>query len=158
MLRSRHKRLPNVGRLGGDDVPMESPHPPRDLPHVAILRVFEARTWLCGPSQKHSLTCYSRPVPRRLLSPLRDFFHINILTSPHLIRPHLHIRQRPTMSRYSKRSMLAAALPLLGAGVGAVPCVQFDASWGLYAFGGSEDVKLGTSDSWGCTSIHLHSP
>lgn len=55
------------------------------------------------------------------------------------------------MTRYSKRSALFAAS--LFAGAGAVPCVSFDASWGLYAFGGSEDVKLGTSDLWGCESI-----
>ena len=55
------------------------------------------------------------------------------------------------MTRYSKRSALFAAS--LFAGAGAVPCVSFDASWGLYAFGGSEDVKLGTSDSWGCAFV-----
>jgi len=49
----------------------------------------------------------------------------------------------------SKKTVLAA-LPFI-ASAGAVPCVQFDADWSLYAFGGSEDVKLGGSGSWGCT-------
>jgi len=40
---------------------------------------------------------------------------------------------------------LAALLPLLAT---AVPCVQFDTSWNLYAFGGSQDVNLGQSSSW----------
>jgi hypothetical protein len=48
----------------------------------------------------------------------------------------------------SKKTILAA-LPFI-ASAGAVPCVQFDADWSLYAFGGSEDVKLGGSGSWGC--------
>jgi hypothetical protein len=48
----------------------------------------------------------------------------------------------------SKKTILAA-LPFV-ASAGAVPCVQFDADWSLYAFGGSEDVKLGGSGSWGC--------
>jgi hypothetical protein len=51
-------------------------------------------------------------------------------------------------TRPSKKVVLAA-LPFI-ASAGAVPCVQFDASWNLYAFGGSEDVKLGGSGSWGC--------
>lgn len=34
--------------------------------------------------------------------------------------------------------------------VDAKPCVQFDASWNLYAFGGSEDVSLGQNTTWGC--------
>ena len=34
----------------------------------------------------------------------------------------------------------------------AKPCVQFDASWNLYAFGGSEDVMLGQNTTWGCES------
>lgn len=47
-------------------------------------------------------------------------------------------------------AVLAAATALAaGVSVSAVPCVQFDAEWSLYAFGGSDDVKLGTSDSWG---------
>ena len=40
---------------------------------------------------------------------------------------------------------LAALLPLLAT---AVPCVQFDTQWNLYAFGGSQDVNLGKSSSW----------
>lgn len=31
----------------------------------------------------------------------------------------------------------------------AIPCVQFDTAWNLYAFGGSQDVNLGQSSSWG---------
>lgn len=42
---------------------------------------------------------------------------------------------------------LAALLPTL---VAAVPCVQFDTQWNLYAFGGDKDVNLGQSSSWGC--------
>ncbi|TXT11057.1 hypothetical protein VHUM_01808 [Vanrija humicola] len=40
---------------------------------------------------------------------------------------------------------LAALLPAL---VAAVPCVQFDAQFNLYAFGGEQDVSLGPSSSW----------
>ncbi|KAJ9101629.1 hypothetical protein QFC20_005158 [Naganishia adeliensis] len=36
--------------------------------------------------------------------------------------------------------------------VDAKPCVQFDASWNLYAFGGSEDVSLGQNTTWGSPS------
>ena len=54
----------------------------------------------------------------------------------------------------SKKTILAA-LPLI-ASAGAVPCVQFDAEWSLYAFGGSEDVKLGGSGSWGCRTLRNH--
>lgn len=32
--------------------------------------------------------------------------------------------------------------------VSALPCVQFDTSYNLYAFGGSEDVKLGSNTTW----------
>jgi hypothetical protein len=53
----------------------------------------------------------------------------------------------------SKKTILAA-LPFI-ASAGAVPCVQFDADWSLYAFGGSEDVKLGGSGSWGCTLVYI---
>lgn len=53
----------------------------------------------------------------------------------------------------SKKNILAA-LPFI-ASAGAVPCVQFDANWDLYAFGGSEDVKLGGSGSWGCTLFFI---
>ncbi|WVO17991.1 hypothetical protein L204_105689 [Cryptococcus depauperatus] len=41
---------------------------------------------------------------------------------------------------------LAVCLSALA--VNAVPCVQFDASWNLYAFGGNQDVKIGDSSSW----------
>jgi hypothetical protein len=34
--------------------------------------------------------------------------------------------------------------------VSALPCVQFDTSFNLYAFGGSSDVNLGASSTWGC--------
>lgn len=56
-------------------------------------------------------------------------------------------------TRPSKKTILAA-LPFI-ASAGAVPCVQFDADWSLYAFGGSEDVKLGGSGSWGCKFIRV---
>ncbi|OCF34632.1 hypothetical protein I316_03673 [Kwoniella heveanensis BCC8398] len=53
--------------------------------------------------------------------------------------------------------MLAVALfSLLSAfalNVNAVPCVQFDASWNLYAFGGDQDVKLGSNSSWAQPSV-----
>ena len=49
---------------------------------------------------------------------------------------------------------LAAIIPFLAlaapALVNAATCVQFDTQWNLYAFGGSEDVGLGQSSSWGC--------
>lgn len=35
----------------------------------------------------------------------------------------------------------------------AKPCVQFDASWNLYAFGGTEDVSLGQNTTWGCECL-----
>ncbi|GMK54613.1 hypothetical protein CspeluHIS016_0111990 [Cutaneotrichosporon spelunceum] len=44
---------------------------------------------------------------------------------------------------------LAALLPALAA---AIPCIQFDADDNLYAFGGDEDVALGTSDAWASPS------
>ncbi|WWC60080.1 uncharacterized protein I303_102643 [Kwoniella dejecticola CBS 10117] len=43
---------------------------------------------------------------------------------------------------------LFSVLTALTATVSAVPCVQFDSSWNLYAFGGSEDVKLGANTTW----------
>lgn len=42
---------------------------------------------------------------------------------------------------------IAALLPSLAA---AATCVQFDAHFNLYAFGGAKDVKIGPSSSWGC--------
>jgi hypothetical protein len=42
--------------------------------------------------------------------------------------------------------LLSALLPLAAA----VPCVQFDASFNLYAFGGENDVSLGAASSWSC--------
>lgn len=55
----------------------------------------------------------------------------------------------PLLPRSTMPSLfaLAALLPALAA---AVPCVQFDSNGGLYAFGGAEDVSLGTSSSWSC--------
>lgn len=42
---------------------------------------------------------------------------------------------------------LAVLLPALAT---AVPCVQFDYSFNLYAFGGEQDVALGASSTWAC--------
>lgn len=72
-----------------------------------------------------------------------------LLHSPH----HLSITRLPSpqLNCRTMLSVLATAL-FASASVGAVPCVQFDADWSLYAFGGNEDVKLGASDSWGCKS------
>jgi hypothetical protein len=39
--------------------------------------------------------------------------------------------------------------------VDAKACVQFDAQWNLYAFGGSEDVSLGQNTTWGCEWLFL---
>lgn len=44
----------------------------------------------------------------------------------------------PLLSLFSLLAPLAAA----------VPCVQFDTAWNLYAFGGTEDVNLGQASSW----------
>ncbi|CAK9786521.1 hypothetical protein CC85DRAFT_283117 [Cutaneotrichosporon oleaginosum] len=44
---------------------------------------------------------------------------------------------------------LATLLPALAA---ALPCVQFDASRNLYAFGGEQDVSLGASSAWSSPS------
>lgn len=46
-----------------------------------------------------------------------------------------------------KALTLAAVLPALTA---AIPCVQFDSSFNLYAFGGEQDVALGASSAWAC--------
>ncbi|KAK4687433.1 hypothetical protein P7C73_g2682, partial [Tremellales sp. Uapishka_1] len=47
----------------------------------------------------------------------------------------------------------AAAAVLLSAVVAsAVPCVQFDTAWNLYAFGGSSDVNLGANTTWASPS------
>ncbi|WVQ94465.1 hypothetical protein IAU59_001544 [Kwoniella sp. CBS 9459] len=43
---------------------------------------------------------------------------------------------------------LFSLLSAFALNVNAVPCVQFDASWNLYAFGGDQDVKLGSNTSW----------
>ncbi|KAK8861374.1 hypothetical protein IAR55_002193 [Kwoniella newhampshirensis] len=48
--------------------------------------------------------------------------------------------------------IIASVLSLLAVSVQAVPCVQFDANWNLYAFGGSSDVKLGANDTWASPS------
>ena len=37
--------------------------------------------------------------------------------------------------------------------VDALPCVQFDTSWNLYAFGGTTDVKLGQNTTWSSKSL-----
>ncbi|WWC87658.1 uncharacterized protein L201_002548 [Kwoniella dendrophila CBS 6074] len=47
----------------------------------------------------------------------------------------------PTLALFSILSALTAS-------VAAVPCVQFDTNWNLYAFGGSSDVKLGANTTW----------
>lgn len=39
----------------------------------------------------------------------------------------------------------ATLFPALAA---AIPCVQFDADYNLYAFGGEQDVALGASSAW----------
>ncbi|GFZ42810.1 hypothetical protein JCM24511_00528 [Saitozyma sp. JCM 24511] len=49
----------------------------------------------------------------------------------------------------SSRSTLAALAALLLPLASAVPCVQFDTAWNLYAFGGSSDVNLGANTTWG---------
>lgn len=46
---------------------------------------------------------------------------------------------------------VAALASLLSAiAVKAVPCVQFDSSWNLYAFGGDQDVMIGDNTTWSC--------
>ncbi|KAL7419792.1 hypothetical protein Q5752_005708 [Cryptotrichosporon argae] len=50
-----------------------------------------------------------------------------------------------------KLAAAAAALALAHLAV-AVPCVQFDTSWNLYAFGGSSDVNLGQNTTWSSPS------
>lgn len=45
---------------------------------------------------------------------------------------------------------LAALLALFPALSSAATCVQFDSNKQLYAFGGEQDVALGTVDTWGC--------
>ncbi|ODN80723.1 hypothetical protein L202_02885 [Cryptococcus amylolentus CBS 6039] len=47
---------------------------------------------------------------------------------------------------------LAIASLLSAAAANAVPCVQFDASWNLYAFGGDSDVKIGDNTTWSSPS------
>ncbi|GHJ89848.1 hypothetical protein NliqN6_6250 [Naganishia liquefaciens] len=54
------------------------------------------------------------------------------------------------MPRLALTSAILAASALSAAT--AKPCVQFDASWNLYAFGGSEDVMLGQNTTWGSPS------
>ncbi|WVQ79164.1 hypothetical protein IAT38_001260 [Cryptococcus sp. DSM 104549] len=49
-------------------------------------------------------------------------------------------------------STLALASLLSTVAVRAVPCVQFDASWNLYAFGGDSDVKIGDNSTWSSPS------
>ena len=54
------------------------------------------------------------------------------------------------MARYIVVALGAlAAVPQLAR---AVPCVQFDNSWNLYAFGGDNDVKLGQNTTWASPS------
>jgi hypothetical protein len=48
-----------------------------------------------------------------------------------------------------------AALAALLRLASAVPCVQFDTSWNLYAFGGSSDVNLGANTTWSCESARV---
>jgi len=48
---------------------------------------------------------------------------------------------------------LLALLPALITPAHAAACVAFDASWNLYAFGGSQDVGLGASSSWGAPAV-----
>ncbi|AAW45106.1 hypothetical protein CNBL2400 [Cryptococcus deneoformans B-3501A] len=45
---------------------------------------------------------------------------------------------------------LASLLSTIAAN--AVPCVQFDSSWNLYAFGGDQDVKIGDNSTWSSPS------
>ncbi|ODO06328.1 hypothetical protein L198_01560 [Cryptococcus wingfieldii CBS 7118] len=47
---------------------------------------------------------------------------------------------------------LAIASLLSAAAANAVPCVQFDASWNLYAFGGDSDVRIGDNTTWSSPS------
>jgi hypothetical protein len=48
-----------------------------------------------------------------------------------------------------------ALVTLLPALATAIPCVQFDANSNLYAFGGEQDVSLGTSSAWSGTLPEL---
>lgn len=59
--------------------------------------------------------------------------------------------QSITMPRLAL-SASTAILASFALAASAKPCVQFDASWNLYAFGGSEDVSLGQNTTWGCES------
>ncbi|KAJ9092679.1 hypothetical protein QFC21_006745 [Naganishia friedmannii] len=49
----------------------------------------------------------------------------------------------------SASAALVAWFASSAAPASAKPCVQFDASWNLYAFGGTEDVSLGQNTTWG---------
>lgn len=78
---------------------------------------------------------------------------------PFLVIPNTsHIYSETAESRPKRPTMLSlvALSSLLLPLASAMPCVQFDTAWNLYAFGGSEDVNLGQSSSWGCECrIHL---
>lgn len=50
----------------------------------------------------------------------------------------------------------SALLTVLPALTSAATCVQFDSDKNLYAFGGEQDVELGTADKWGCESLVLN--
>jgi len=52
----------------------------------------------------------------------------------------------PSFAMLSFLALSSLLFPLIAA----VPCVQFDTSFNLYAFGGSQDVNLGQSSSWAC--------
>jgi hypothetical protein len=85
---------------------------------------------------------------------LREYNNIATLVHPFLGFPFPSIQHIAMTS--SLRLSLSASAAILAwfassvSPVDAKACVQFDAQWNLYAFGGSEDVSLGQNTTWGC--------
>ena len=88
-----------------------------------------------------------------ILPPSSNIWQLGLQPRPRIISP---TALPPTTIScplsLSPRKMLplVALFSLLSPLTLALPCVQFDATWNLYAFGGAQDVKLGMSSSWAC--------
>ena len=116
-------------------------------------------------SVPHTQKCHTPPLP----SPLFASSHIRLIfvlfAQPHRTHcshhhvhsppPHRLVLQSLSRTTHLTAMITLALVPFFAVLAAAVPCVQFDSSWNLYAFGGASDVNLGQNSSWGCESNML---
>lgn len=86
------------------------------------------------------------------LASLRFFVSFKTAPSPPTVsrRPPIHFSNHRSAFFHNMFAVAALASLLSAIAVKAVPCVQFDSSWNLYAFGGDQDVMIGDNTTWSC--------